>query len=43
MTGTSLSDYDYVLPPGLIAQEPPENRLDSRLMLLDKATGETAD
>lgn len=30
-----LSDYDYVLPEGLIAQSPPPNRGESRLMLVD--------
>lgn len=29
-----LSDYDYELPRGLIAQRPPEHRDDSRLMVL---------
>lgn len=35
----NLSDYDYNLPPGLIAQEPAENRDKSRLMVLDRASG----
>jgi len=34
-----LSDFDYQLPLELIAQEPPENRDDSRLLLLDRETG----
>lgn len=35
------SDFYYDLPPELIAQEPIKNRSDSRLMCLDKVTGET--
>lgn len=36
-----LSDFDYYLPPLLIAQTPLENRSASRLMVLDKITGTT--
>lgn len=36
------SDYFYDLPEELIAQDPLEKRSDSRLMLLDKETGETS-
>jgi S-adenosylmethionine:tRNA ribosyltransferase-isomerase len=32
-----LSDYDYVLPPELIAQRPLERREDSRMMVLHRA------
>jgi S-adenosylmethionine:tRNA ribosyltransferase-isomerase len=32
-----LSDYDYVLPPDLIAQRPLERREDSRMMVLHRA------
>lgn len=32
------SDYDYYLPEELIAQTPLQNRSDSRLMVLDRAT-----
>ncbi len=31
-----LSDFDYRLPPGLIAQQPPARRGDSRLMVLNR-------
>jgi S-adenosylmethionine:tRNA ribosyltransferase-isomerase len=35
-----VSDFDYDLPQELIAQKPLENRVDSRLLFLDKKTGE---
>lgn len=35
----SVSDFDYHLPPGLIAQRPAEPRDGSRLMVLQRATG----
>ena len=35
----SLHDYYYDLPEGLIAQDPLEDRSSSRLMVLDKETG----
>jgi S-adenosylmethionine:tRNA ribosyltransferase-isomerase len=34
-----MDDFDYELPPELIAQEPLAERADSRLMVLDKTTG----
>ena len=34
------SDFYYDLPEELIAQDPLEDRSSSRLMVLDKATGE---
>jgi len=36
-----LTEFDYILPENLIAQRPAENREDSRLLVLDKKTGET--
>lgn len=33
------ADFDYVLPPELIAQEPTEKRDQSRLLALDRSTG----
>lgn len=32
-------DFDYELPPGLIAQHPPAERGTSRMLVLDRATG----
>ena len=37
------SDFDYELPPDLIAQHPPETRGGSRLLHLDGRTGAIAD
>lgn len=37
-----LSDFYYDLPKELIAQDPLENRSDSRLMVVDRKTGEIA-
>jgi S-adenosylmethionine:tRNA ribosyltransferase-isomerase len=34
-----VSDFDFPLPDELIAQEPPEERGGSRMLLLDRATG----
>ncbi len=36
----TLEDFDYYLPEEQIAQDPLEHRSDSRLMVLDKKTGE---
>ena len=35
-------DFDYYLPEELVAQTPLEKRDESRLMCLDKVTGELA-
>jgi len=35
----SLLAYDFDLPPGLIAQQPPARRGDSRLLVLDRHSG----
>ncbi len=34
-----VSDFDYQLPPSLIAQEPLPDRAGSRLLVLDRASG----
>ncbi len=33
-----LSDFDYILPPDRIAQEPPLHRIDSKLMIVSDAS-----
>jgi len=38
-----ISDFDYELPPELIAREPARPRDASRMMVLDRATGQWAD
>ena len=38
--GMNVKDYDYDLPEELIAQDPLEDRSSSRLMVLDRKTGE---
>jgi len=40
MTGMKVKDFDYYLPEELIAQDPLEKRSNSRLMCLDKNTGD---
>ncbi|MEO8682255.1 MAG: S-adenosylmethionine:tRNA ribosyltransferase-isomerase, partial [Vicinamibacterales bacterium] len=37
----NVADFDFALPPELIAQEPPDERGASRLLALDRATGRT--
>ena len=36
----NVKDFDYELPEELIAQDPLEDRSSSRLMILDRETGE---
>ncbi|MEO7727717.1 MAG: S-adenosylmethionine:tRNA ribosyltransferase-isomerase, partial [Burkholderiales bacterium] len=43
MSAVKLSDFDYVLPPALIAQYPAAERTASRLLHLDGPSGELAD
>ena len=38
-----VSDYDFDLPPELIAQEPPRERSASRMLTVDRTTGALAD
>jgi len=38
-----VSDFDFPLPPELIAQHPPAERGDSRMLLVDRHTGATTD
>jgi S-adenosylmethionine:tRNA ribosyltransferase-isomerase len=38
-----VSDFDFHLPPELIAQHPPAERGDSRMLLVDRHTGATID
>ena len=42
MDGLKTSDYDFALPAELIAQDPLPERSSSRLLVLDKKTGQTA-
>ena len=37
---TDLAEYDFALPPELIAQEPPATRGASRMLILDRASGD---
>ena len=43
MSGLRVSDFDFELPETLIAQEPPAERGKSRMLVMDRATGELGD
>ncbi len=43
MTGLRVADFDFDLPPELIAQQPPAERGLSRMLLLNRATGALRD
>lgn len=43
MSDLLVTDFDYDLPEELIAQQPPAERGQSRVLLLDRTTGETRD
>lgn len=39
MTDLRVGDFDYELPEELIAQQPPSERGQSRMLVLDRVTG----
>jgi len=43
MTALHVADFDYDLPPELIAQQPPAERGQSRMLVVDRATGALRD
>jgi S-adenosylmethionine:tRNA ribosyltransferase-isomerase len=43
MSDLGVSDFDFELPEELIAQQPPAERGQSRMMVMDRATGEFRD
>jgi S-adenosylmethionine:tRNA ribosyltransferase-isomerase len=43
MSGLRVADFDFDLPPELIAQEPPAERGQSRMLVMSRATGELQD
>jgi S-adenosylmethionine:tRNA ribosyltransferase-isomerase len=43
MSGLRVSDFDFDLPPELIAQQPPEQRGQSRMLVMNRNTGELSD
>ena len=43
MTGLRVEDFNFDLPPELIAQEPPAERGQSRMLIVDRATGAARD
>ena len=43
MSGLRVADFDFELPPELIAQQPPAKRGASRMLVMDRATGALRD
>ena len=43
VTGLRVDDFDFDLPPELIAQQPPAERGQSRMLLMDRETGALRD
>ena len=43
MSGLRVADFDFDLPPELIAQQPPQQRGQSRMLVMDRASGELRD
>src|SRR3974377_1819833 len=43
MSGLRVADFDFDLPPELIAQQPPEQRGQSRMLVMNRATGALRD
>jgi S-adenosylmethionine:tRNA ribosyltransferase-isomerase len=43
MSGLRVADFDFELPEELIAQEPPVERGDSRMLVMDRDSGELRD
>ena len=43
MTALRVADFDYDLPPELIAQQPPTERGQSRMLVMNRATGALRD
>ncbi len=43
VTGLRVDDFDYQLPPELIAQEPPSVRGQSRMLVMDRTSGALRD
>jgi S-adenosylmethionine:tRNA ribosyltransferase-isomerase len=43
MSGLRVADFDFDLPPELIAQEPPAERGQSRMLVMSRATGALRD
>jgi len=43
MTDLRVADFDFELPEGLIAQQPPPERGQSRMLIMNRASGEVRD